>query len=453
MNLLRSTVVLIGVALLPALISAQAPPTADDPLDIDGLFEDEEDDDAGDSSDEQAPPSDPRLDTSSLLDRVFETDPVRMRATARIVAGYSPGWTEPLGEKGEFVHLPVIALSSGIDLLFTISPVLSVSQKFRFSYPTYTPTVSEFALEYSIADTAFLTLGLRRINWGRSPSFPHTNLLHRQADTPLSTPNARGTVIVRTAVPVGVGGFEFVFQNKPEYHENPARPDPARIGVGAKYNWARERLDLDVGAYYQSGLAGRAFVSGATTITDWLELYAEALIADSRLRVDDTGPYAGVDEPRSVAGEPLRDGWVEIAPGYILFDNSPDYSAAIGIVLGLFSNRLDLNAEYLYSGEETERRVAGSTFPLYWGHNFAANADLNHPDLPVRFRAGFRYNHTFRSSFFAPRITFDAARHVTLDLVGGFFWGPTDAGYRAANPDPADRPAFLTITATLNGRI
>ena len=90
-------------------------------------------------------------------------------------------------------------------------------------------------------------------------------------------------------IPIGIGGFELLLQDKSEYRENTGSISGERIGVGVRYNYAQERIDIAAGGYYQRGLSGRFFVNGTTTITDWLELYAEGVVADSRLREDDTG--------------------------------------------------------------------------------------------------------------------------------------------------------------------
>ena len=339
--LLAAAFALLAVA--PAPLAAQEPSSEDEGFDVDGLFEGEDgagtegvgeadgeaDGDAGET--DGGPP---------VLDRLTKREPFDVKASVRFTGGYSPGWTAPLGASGgEYDDLPVVELSSGLDLRLNVSPALSITQKFLFEYPNYDFEVKELALDYTALDAVFLTLGLKRVNWGRSPNFALANLPQRQAQSPLGPDESENTIVARASVPIGIGGIELLAQNKSEYQEDPDSPRADRVGVGAKYNWARERLDLDVGAYYQAGLAGRLFVSGQTTVTDWLELYSEGVMADDRLRADDTVPADA--EPR----------------------NNPDFGAAVGVVVGLLENSLDLNAEYYYSGEETEREVEGARFP------------------------------------------------------------------------------------------
>ncbi|TVR05612.1 MAG: hypothetical protein EA403_02090 [Spirochaetaceae bacterium] len=438
---------LLAFLLLPAAgtatLWAQVPDSADQPLDIDSLFEfDQPDDPAGDSPAPGSPDSTTSPPTGTLppaLQRVQDVDPVRLRGNFRFVLGYSTGLTQPLGEGGERQDLAVVELRSGLDLLFTVSPQLSISQRMRFEYPKYELKVTELAMDYAIEDAVFLTLGLKRINWSRSPNFPLTNIIHRRADKPLTAPRDYSTIIGRTVIPIGIGGLELLVQNKDEYQEPPGTtPQPDRMGYGAKFNYASRRLDLDVGGYYQSGLAARGFVSGSTTLTDRIELYGQGLVSEARLRRDDTR---------------LRtDGKAETIRGRIIADNPLDFSLGAGTVVSFLSGALELNGEYLYHGEESENRVDGSTFPLYWGHNFAANVDYRIPDTPFRLRMGYRYNPSLDTGFFVPRVTVTPYRHLTLDLIGGMFFGAA-GGYRAANPDDAKRPAFLTLAATVSGRI
>ncbi len=452
MKMLFHMLGVLSVALLVVPLPADEPGSADEPLDVDGLFdteqETEQEDEADDPSQDEA-----QDETVTVLDRLQEQDPVDLGANTRLVFGYSPGWSASLGTEGSYEDLVLLNLTSAIDLTLRISKVLEVTQAFSFAYPSYEFRVTKLALDYAIQDAVFLKLGRTRLNWGRSPNFAYTNLLHRQAENPLSEPAPDRTLVGRVSVPIGIGGVEAVIQSKAEYHEDPSSPSPDSFGYGMKFNLARERVDLDVGAYYQRGLSGRAFVSGTTTVFDWLELYGEALVADERVRLDPTGPYAGEEEPTTASGDPIEDGEVEIAPDMVIPTNNPDYAAGLGMVIGLFDNNLDLNAEYLYNGEETEAIADGAPFPLFWGHNFAANADWSFPDTPLRLRIAYRYSHTFGSSMLLPRLTIDAFRHTTVDVGGGMLWGAPDSGYRANNPDTADRSTFFAVTVTLNGKL
>lgn len=416
---------LLGLFLCVAVNSAADQRAEIRPLqfNVDDLFNGNGDPESPDEARDDRPEEPP-----SLLESLQRTDPLRVGANIRLVAGYSPGWSQPLGGGGEYQDLPIIDLRSRFDLLVTVSPALSFSQKITFEYPDYDPELTELALDYTVQDAAFLTLGLRRINWGRSPNFPFTNVLQRRADRPIGSVKSMNTIVGRAAVPVGVGGFEAVLQNKQEYQENIQDPRADRVGAGIKYNYARPRMDIDVGGYYQRGLKGRVFVAGSTTLTDWLELYAEGLMADARLRLDDTTvPTAG--------------------------DNNPDFGVGLGVVVGLLNTNLELNGEYFYNGEEAENEVAGYTFPLFWGHNLALNADYRIPHSPLRLRMGYRHNSTAHSGLLVPRVTVSIARHMTFDITGGLFFGPADAGYRAENPDDRNRPAFVSFAVTISGGI
>jgi hypothetical protein len=440
-------VMLIACCSILEPVGAQELSSQDLPVDIDSLFN-------GDETQEESPEDVQEEATQlPLLSRLQESDQLLVGGNFRFIAGYSLGLTEMIGAVGDYLPLSIVGISSGINLTFAISPVLEISNKFSFTYPDYQLKIAEMAMEYDIWNQAYLTLGLKRINWGRSPNFSFVNIIHRQADTPLGEVDPQKTLIGRLVIPIGVGGVEVLLQNKNEYQENDLSISGERLGIGAKYNFAQERIDIAIGGYYQRGLNGRMFVTGSTTITDWMEVYAEGVFVESTLRQDDTGPYAGEEEPTTLSGDPIKDGWVEIAPGIVRYDNNPDFGACIGVIVGLFENTLELNGEYYYNGEETENQVSGARFPLFWGHNMAFNVDYTIPHTPLRLRMGYRYNSTFDSSFFLPRLTIDVIRHVTVDVGGGLFWGPDDAGYRANNPDELDRPAFLTFTMTFHGKL
>lgn len=441
---MRPIYILLALMLfLFSLHTVVAQDDSDRSFDVDSLFENPKDEVQEDDVPEEEEAEDEQPEPS-VLDKLQNDDPLQMKGSVRFTGGYSPGWTKPLGRGGQYDAMPLVELSSSIDLLYAPSPVLSISQKFSFTYPDYDFELNELSIDYSFEEVAYLTLGLKKISWGRSPNFPFTNILQRQADSPLSAEDTQNTIISRLSIPLGIGGIELVAQNKDEYQENPASPQAERIGFGGKYNFAAQRIDIDAGFYYQKGLSGRAFVSGTTTLTDWLELYAEALVVDSQTRSDVT---------QSEQNEEIKDGWVEIAPGYELYNNNPDYGANLGMVLNLFSDTLDLNAEYYYNGEETEVKIAGARFPLFWGHNLALNAEYRVPQAPLLLQLGYRYNHTFRTSFLAPRIRIDLMRHTTFDILSGMMWGPEEAGYRAENPDDNDRPTFIAFIFTLHGKL
>jgi len=381
---------------------------------------------------------------STVLDRVKEDEPLQIKANVRFIGGYSPGWTKPIGEEGQYEDIPIVDLSSSLSLVYNVSSDLTINQKFVFTYPDYEFTAKELYMDYSIKNLAYLTIGLKKISWGISPNFPYTNIIQRQADSPLSPVKAQNTLIGRLSIPIGIGGIEILAQNKDEYQENPQSPQADRIGFGAKYNFAGERIDINVGSYYQKGLNGRMFVSGITTVTDWMELYAEAVAVNSRTRNDST---------EAQQSEDVKEGWVEIAPDIKLYNNNPDYGANIGVVLSFFDNTLDINGEYYYNGEETENTVVGARFPLFWGHNIALNAEYKVPNTALLLQAGYRYNTLFNSSFLAPRISIDLIKHLNAEIVAGMAWGPEEAGYRAENPDEKDRPAFMAFVFTLKGNL
>ncbi len=438
-------VLALTVATAPHVPAQDDPPPVDAES-IDDLFGAEDDGsadeepDAPGSSGESADgdSADGPADTRTVLDELLAPEPLAVVADLRVAAGYSGGWSDRFDS---YDQLPVITLASGLDLSLTFSSILELTQSVRVAWPAYELVVDELVVDYTPTDTLFLTAGLTRVVWGRSPTFPHANLPQRRAANPLSPAEATGALVLRARVPVGIGGFELLLQNKAEYQEEPSTPRVERIAAGLAYNLAVESFDLDAGAYYQRGMPGRAFLAAATTVTDWFELYGEATVADDRLRADPTGP------------ERAADGEVELTPGVRVYDNNPDYAASAGAVFSLAGGLADLNVEYFYNGEESEGTVVGSRFPLLWGHNAALNVDTDFDGLPLRLRAGMRYNVNLASGLFAPRLTYRPGSHVAVDAVGAYIWGDPEAGYAAANPDPLDRSLVFALTVTVSGRM
>ncbi len=432
------TALAIALVIVPGpRIAAQEDARGDDPAGVDGLFdapaesgEDSSDsadgsDDAGDEPGEGDEPT----PSGTVLDELLESDPLGVRADVRVAVGYSGGWTADHDGPGGYDQLPLIGLASGLDLSVTFSSILSLSQSMRVTWPAYELAVDELVIDYTVADVAFVTAGLTNVVWGRSPTYPHTNLPGRRAANPLSAPATTGAMVVRTRIPIGVGGVDLLLQNRAEYQPEPSTPGVEYMGAGVAYNLALESFDLDTGVYYQRGMPGRAFVAAATTLTDWIELYAEGSVSDDRLRADDTGPILNVPA------------------------NNPDFGASLGGVLSLFGGSADLNLEYFYNGEEGAATVIGSRFPLFWGHNVALNLDTDFGGSLLRLRAGVRYNPSLESGVVAPVLTWRPGSHLAVDLTGAWIWGDPDRGYAAANPDPLDRLLVLAGTVTVSGRM
>lgn len=434
---ITALLVWLVLALVPGVrLAAQEDAGGDDPAGVDALFdapagstgESSGSADPGDDGDERDE-GDESAPSGTVLDELLEPDPLSVRADMRVAVGYSGGWTADGDGLGAYDQLPLIALASGLDLSVTFSSILSLSQSMRVTWPDYELAVTKLVIDYTVADLAFVTAGLTNVVWGRSPTYPHTNLPGRRAANPLSAPATTGAMVVRTRIPIGVGGLEMLLQNRAEYQPAPSTPGVEYLGVGVAYNLALESFDLDTGAYYQRGMPGRAFLAVATTLTDRIELYAEGSVSDERLRVDDTGPVLTVPA------------------------NNPDFGASVGAVVSLFDGNADLNLEYFYNGEEGAATVSGSRFPLLWGHNMALNLDTDFGGSSLRLRAGVRHNPSLGSGVIAPVLTWRPGSHLAIDLTGAWIWGDANRGYATANPDPLDRSLVLAGTVTVSGRM
>ena len=456
------TVSMLTLAILIALVSQlrlHAQSAEEFPEDIDGLFSAEQNDAASNS--ESSSESESADSALSVLESVTPSERLDASANFRISGGYSPGWDEQIGALGRHRGLAVVEVASGFNLQYNVSDNFSVRQRAKVEYPDYEPELTEFSFDLVVAQRVFVTAGLLRVNWGRSPNFPVANVLNRRADTTLSSVDTQNSIVARIVIPIGVGGIELVLQNKDEYHSNPDQPRGDRIGAGVKYNLAIPRLDVDFGGYYQRGLRTRLFTSLSTTLNDWLELYAQGVYADSRFTLDETGPYVSLRAgergpnglPLSSNGNEIPRGLVEIAPGRFISDNNPDYAVGLGLVSSLLQNAIDLNIEYLYNGEETENVVSGARFPLFWGHNFALNLDWDIPNTPMRLRAGVRHNASLDSTLILPRLTISVVKNLQVEIFGATLLGQSGTGYQTENPDELDRATFFGFAATVSGSV
>ncbi|NCN05942.1 MAG: hypothetical protein GW949_09955 [Spirochaetales bacterium] len=418
----KSSLVLVFLVL--GFISwSQTPPSQDDPLDLDSLFD-------GEEVVQEDPPSTPSLPQPTVLDRVQQRDPVELTSTFGLVFGYSPGWKDSLSAS-EYDGLSILTLGSYLGLRLAISPVLTVWTGVSFSYPGYVLDVTQLYADYTFSNGFLLSLGRRTLQWGRSPNFGFGNLLQRQADNPLSPVSTKSLLVSRLSIPIGVGGLDLVIQNKDEYHSNPQSPDPLRLGYGLQYVLAIEKLELDLRVFYQAGMAARLAGSGAIGLNEWLDLYGEGLIAASTLRLDATEI---IDPTRPY--DPL------------------DFSLAFGSIFTLFDATLTINPEWYYNGEESETIVPGP-FPLFWGSNLALNVDFRPKDLGIRAQLGSRWSFSTNTGIVLPGVSFDITRHLTFNLGAGFLFGPSHLGYPQNNPDPSpsNRSAFMTAALALNGRL
>ncbi|MCL2764289.1 MAG: hypothetical protein FWD40_03280 [Treponema sp.] len=208
-------------------------------------------------------------------------------------------------------------------------------------YPIF--TLEDFFFDYNFSDKVFLRAGKFIQAWGISSTFNFTNLLARiPVQQPRPAPTSNGpSYIAKFDIPIGVGGLQLLALTRVNLINNET-PTRDFIGYGAKYNLALPWADFTVGAYDQNFMATRGFFSAKTTVFD-TELFSEWLVAENN----------------------HTDGSIKIA-----------YS--LGFVKSFFDNKLDINAEFFYNGEESTeyfrpeddfRRMDITPFPE--GFNYA----------------------------------------------------------------------------------
>jgi len=249
----------------------------------------------------------------------------------------------------------------GVEIGATIDINAQISENFRIkSAITYGIPGSEFSLgdfffDYNFFNYVFFRAGKFEQSWGISPNFTYTNLLARIAtqmqshdkelpDYDRDAVSTNGTsYIMKLDVPIGIGGFQLLALTRANIAGG-VIPYANFIGFGGKFNLAFSWADFNLGAFYQEYMAARAFLSVKTSIFK-TDIYGEGLI--------------GVNAHT---------------------DNSIGYAFNFGFTRSFFNNKLDINGEYFYYGEEkteyfspeTEFRKE-ETLPFLEGHNFALN--------------------------------------------------------------------------------
>jgi len=426
---------LVFAAALLVLSSAAWSQVPDDPaeyIDVDSLFE---------APDDEAQNGSGGADDTggTVLDDVLEREPFELGANIRLALGYSPGLKElPWLSEPRFHGVPVLDLEMTLSARYTFSRVFAVRQRLEVSYPDYQFDVTELAVDYSFKDRLFLSAGLQRLSWGRSPNYPFADLTNRSADDPIGESGTSGKLMLRATLPLGIGGLQTVAISTDDYLSDPAMPSAEELGYGLLADFAAERLDVELGVYYQRDLNTRAFAAVNTTLSQSVETYVEGLVA-----VDWQNIYTATAE------QPV----VELRPGVTKRDNPVDLSAAIGVIVSLFSNAVDLNLEYFFNGEESENTVADARWPLFYGHNVAVNILADIPDSPARLQVKAEHNFFHQSGIVAPALILETGPNVSvfIGLVG--VYGPEEAAYAKFNPDPDGRPLYMIASLVFSGKI
>jgi len=293
---------------------------------------------------------------------------IEFTASYEFMGGINPGWNQHLWEfdgEEEFSWALGVKMGSTIGLNAQITEAFRVRSVINYELPEFLFTLGDFYFDYNFFDKVFLRAGKFEQSWGISPNFGFTNLLSRITMIPpvindIPSDLTGPSYIIKADVPIGIGGFQVLALTR-AYVTDGVIPTRYDIGYGGKYNLAFSWADFNLGVFYQYGMATRGFFSAKTTFWD-TDFYYE---------------------------------WLFIYNNHL--DNSSNISFNIGASKSFFNNKLEINGEYFYNGEEdTEYFVPETNFRkeetspfLHW-HNFALN---------ILYRYGGNWNLRFFTRF------------------------------------------------------
>jgi hypothetical protein len=267
-------------------------------------------------------------------------------------------------------------------------------------------------------NAVFVRGGKYGLSWGISPNYGFTNLLARVP------PESSGgdPYTLKADIPVGIGGIQVLAMTRANLL-NGVIPGRSDLGIGGKYNLALRWVDIDCGAFYQSGMPLRGFLSMKTTIGS-TELYHEWTAA------------LDVKNPSNVSG-----------------------AANVGVARDFFYNKLTFNGELFFNAEEnafwyrpeTTLREKG-TVRFIVGPSLAMN---------LIYRIGGRGNPRVFSQIlyaplenaaqFVPGFALSPWPHIEFYCALPMSLGSRDSYYYRNTLDAKNRPFSLIFLVSLTG--
>lgn len=262
----------------------------------------------------------------------------------------NPGWDMyPWDFDGneQFSWALGIEMGSKLRITSQISESFRVISVFTYQIPGFNLTLGDFFFDYNFYNKVFLRAGKYEHSWGVSPNFSFTNLLSRimiTIDPNFPKENANGdSYIAKFDIPIGIGGLQLLTLTRYNIAGGDS-PPRQYFGYGGKFNLAFSWADFNLGLYYQEFMATRSFLSAKTVLFNF-DVYNEWLFTYNNHT-----------------------------------DDSVNISFNIGLSRPFFKNKLELNAEYYFNGEETtfyyrpqsEFRQQ-DTSPFLQGNNIAFN--------------------------------------------------------------------------------
>jgi hypothetical protein len=340
-----------------------------------------------------------------------------------LIGGLASGLTEAPwfpDEESKFERAPIIKMRADFGLDTRISEVFRVNTSFYFEIPNYNFTLGYFFADYNLYDAIFFRAGKYERSWGISSNFGFTNLLAR---VPKDKPSGRSFVF-KADIPVGIGGFQLLSLTRADLMRG-AKPGWREFGYGGKYNLALRLADIDLGIFYQKGMALRSFLSIKTTVGN-TELYNEWLAA-----ID-------TEQPENISG-----------------------AANIGIVQSFFNDKVKVNGEIFYNAEgdsfwyqpETSIRKE-KVSPFIEGLNLALNLLFQFDGkASPRFFIQALYAPQQKSARLVPGIRLNPFPHTELYFAVPMALGSREGYYYSHTADPKDRPFSVVVLLSLKGSV
>jgi hypothetical protein len=335
--------------------------------------------------------------------------------------GAAPGWSEApwyRNQERTLSYKPGAVMRAVLGMDMQISDVFRVKTSAGAELPEADYFLQEFFFDYNLFDAAFVRGGRYDLSWGVSPNYAFANLLARVP------PGGAGgdSYILKIDVPVGIGGLQALLMTRGDFVHG-AKPQYRDTGFGGKYNLALPWADIDFGAFYQSELPLHWFTSVKSTIGN-TEVYADVTTAIQNERGE--GLYA---------------------------------TAGTGFVQAFFNDKLTVNGEIFYNGEEDVLSFESKTSledekvsSFIGGLNGALNMMFRPGGMKdLRFFINCLYSLKENSVQLVPGLRFSPLRHVEVSLAIPMALGSRDSFYYSNNADKYNRPFSVVLLVSLTG--
>jgi len=388
------------------------------------------DNDAGDSVIEE------ETETAAVVSDIKKRG-IEFSASYLFKGVVNPGWeVHPWKLKGgeEFSWAFGTEMNASMDIAAQISENFRVKSVISYGIPDFILTIGDFYFDYNLFNKVFLRTGKYEHSWGVSPNFSFTNLLSRiaiQKNTldpqaphyDKDAPSTDGTsYMIKFDIPIGITNIQLLALTRVNLATGDV-PTNDYIGYGGKLNLSYNWADFNIGIFYQSYMATRSFFSVKTNLFN-TDIYSEWLI--------------GVNNHT---------------------DNSVKFAANLGFSKNFFNDKLQINAEYFYNGEESTGYFSPEselrkeeTLPFIEGHNAALNIQYKFDGkINPRIFTDILYGDESFKLLFGARINLfpniEIYLAVPMALGGGYYYK------NLTNYISENRPFSVLLYINFNGSV